>query len=115
MKYSKYRCEYTQNAYRNDDADIERISEAQIPVAKGGVVRILGNYPCEPHIGNFKNDGKAYQSHKTPIEVLDHDFPLPELGKATPFGVYGIFKNQAFVNVGLSSDTAAFAVESIRR
>ena len=67
------------------------------------------------NIGNFKNDGQTYQLHKTPIEVLDHDFPIPELGKATPYGVYNIFKNQGFVNVGLSSDTAVFAVESIRR
>ncbi|MDR1957767.1 MAG: ISAzo13 family transposase, partial [Planctomycetaceae bacterium] len=43
------------------------------------------------------------------------DFPIKEPGKATPFGVYHIYKNQGFVNVGLSSDTAAFAVESIRR
>ena len=57
----------------------------------------------------------SYQPHKTPIEVLDHDFPIPELGKATPFGVYNIFKNQGFVNVGLSYDTAIFAVESIRK
>jgi len=66
-------------------------------------------------IGNLKNDGKTYQPHKTPIEVLDHDFLIEELGKATPFGVYDIFKNNGFVNVGLSADTAAFAVESVRR
>jgi hypothetical protein len=66
-------------------------------------------------IGNFKNEGKTYQPHKTPIKVLDHDFPIEELGKATPFGVYDIFKNNGFVNVGLSADTATFAVESIRR
>lgn len=66
-------------------------------------------------IGNFKNNGQTYQPHKTPIEVLDHDFPMPELGKATPFGVYNIFKNHGFVNIGLSADTAAFAVESIRK
>jgi hypothetical protein len=47
--------------------------------------------------------------------VLDHDFPIKELGKATPFGVYNIFKNQGFVSVGLSCDTAVFAVESIRK
>lgn len=40
------------------------------------------------NIGNFKNDGKTYQPHKTPVEVLDHDFPIKELSKATPFGVY---------------------------
>jgi hypothetical protein len=47
--------------------------------------------------------------------VLDRDFPIKELGKAAPFGVYDIFKNQGFVNVGLSADTAAFAVDSIRK
>ena len=67
------------------------------------------------NIGNFKNNGQTYQPHKTPIEVLDHDFPIPEFGKATPYGIYNIFKNQGFVNVGLSADTATFAVESIRR
>ena len=66
-------------------------------------------------IGNFKNNGKTYQPHKTPIEVLDHDFPIPKLGKATPYGIYNIFENKGFVNVGLSSETAVFAVESIRR
>jgi len=66
-------------------------------------------------VGNFKNGGRTYQKEKTPIEVLDHDFPIPELGKATPFGVYNIFKNQGFVSVGISADTAAFAVESIRK
>ena len=66
-------------------------------------------------IGNFKNEGKTYQPHKTPIEVFDHDFPIEGLGKATPYGVYDIFKNNGFVNVGLSADTATFAVESIRR
>jgi transposase len=67
------------------------------------------------NIGNFKNDGKTYQPKKAPVNVLDHDFPIKELGKATPYGVYNIFNNHGFVNVGISSDTAAFAVESIRR
>ncbi len=47
--------------------------------------------------------------------MLDHDFPRKELGKATPFGVYNLFNNQGFINVGLSADTAVFAVESIRK
>lgn len=67
------------------------------------------------NIGNFKNNGKTYQQAKTPVEVLDHDFPIAELGKATPFGIYNLFNNQGFVNVGVSCDTAAFAVESIKR
>ena len=67
------------------------------------------------NIGNFKNKGRTYRPLKTPIEVLDHDFPIKELGKATPFVIYNIYKNQGFVNVGISGDMAAFAVESIRK
>jgi transposase len=66
-------------------------------------------------IGNFKNGGKEY--HKTGVapKVFDHDFPIKELGKATPYGVYDIFKNEGFINVGVSKDTAEFAVESISK
>jgi hypothetical protein len=67
------------------------------------------------NIGNFKNNGKTYQDHGNPIQVLDHDFPIKELGKVTPFGVYHIFKNQSFFCVGISCDTAVFAVSSIRK
>ena len=66
-------------------------------------------------IGNFKNNGQNYQPNKTPLEVLDHDFPIEALGKATPYGVYDVFRNKGFVNVGLSAETAVFAVESLRR
>ena len=66
------------------------------------------------NIGNFKNNGAEYRLEKNPVEVLDHDFPLPELGKAAPYGVYDIASNEGFVNVGISADTAQFAVNSIR-
>ncbi len=55
------------------------------------------------NIGNFKNGGAEYQIVKNPIEVLDHDFPLPELGKAAPYKVYDDATNEGFVNVGISS------------
>ncbi len=64
-------------------------------------------------IGNFKNNGVEYQKKKTPVKVLDHDFPLKEKGKATPYGVYDIAQNKGFVNVGISNDTAEFAANSI--
>ena len=67
------------------------------------------------NIGNFKNQGEEYHKKGDATKVFDHDFPIKELGKATPYGVYDIFKNQGFVNVGISSDTAEFAVESIRK
>lgn len=65
-------------------------------------------------IGNFKNDGAEYRPRKTPRKVLDHDFPL-EGGKVSPYGVYVINNNTAYVNLGTDHDTSAFAVESIRR
>ena len=47
--------------------------------------------------------------------MLDHDFPIPENGKGVPYGIYDITENVGFVNLGRSSDTAEFAVESLRR
>jgi transposase len=67
------------------------------------------------NIGNFKNNGTSYQKKGEPIKVLDHDFPIKELGKVTPYGVYDIGNNEGFVNLGISKDTAEFAVESISR
>ncbi len=65
-------------------------------------------------VGRFKNSGSEYAPKGHAVEVLDHDFPLPELGKAAPYGIYDIAANEGFVNVGISSDTAQFAVASIR-
>ena len=67
------------------------------------------------NVGNFINKGRAYRKSKDPTKVLDHDFPIKELGKVTPYGVYDIGKNEGFVNLGISKDTAEFAVESISR
>jgi transposase len=65
--------------------------------------------------GNFKNTGGEYRQKKNPMKVLDHDFPIKEPGKAAPYGIYDINRNEGFVNLGLSHDTAEFAVESILR
>lgn len=65
-------------------------------------------------VGSFKNIGAEYASVKNPRKVLDHDFPLPDMGKAAPYGIYDIAANEGFVNVGISADTAQFAVASIR-
>jgi len=67
------------------------------------------------NVGNFKNDGREYRKSKDPREVLDHDFPLKELGKVAPYGVYVLNDNTAYVNLGTSYDTGEFAVESISR
>ena len=66
-------------------------------------------------LGNFKNHGTEYRRSKDPRKVLDHDFPLAELGKIAPYGIYNLNHNVCFVNFGTSHDTAEFAVESISR
>jgi hypothetical protein len=66
-------------------------------------------------VGNFKNNGREYRRKGDPRKVLDHDFPIKELGKVAPYGVYNINHNIGFVNLGVSNDTAEFAVESIAR
>jgi hypothetical protein len=65
-------------------------------------------------IGNFKNNGREYSPTGQPIKVNTHDFPDKELGKAVPYGVYDLMQNQGWISVGVSSDTAEFAVNTIR-
>ena len=66
-------------------------------------------------LGNMKNPGKTYRQKGQPLQVKTHDFPDKELGKAVPYGVYDIARNEAGVSVGIGHDTAEFAVASIRR
>lgn len=66
-------------------------------------------------LGNLKNAGQSYRPIKTPKEVSTHDFPNKALGKAVPYGVYDIANDEAGVSVGISHDTAEFAVAAIRR
>ena len=66
-------------------------------------------------IGNFKNNGAEYRKEKDSRKVLDHDFPIPELGKVAPYGIYVVNDNTGFVNLGTDHDTGEFAVESIHR
>lgn len=65
-------------------------------------------------IGNYKNKGAEWLPAKKATEVKVYDFIDTELGKAIPYGVYDIAQNEGFVNVGISHDTAAFAVATIR-
>jgi len=66
-------------------------------------------------IGPFKNPGKEWQKKGEPIEVNMHDFADPALGKVIPYGVYDVGRNEGWVSVGISHDTAQFAVEAIRQ
>lgn len=65
------------------------------------------------NIGNYKNKGREYRKKGNPAEVNVYDF-IGELGKVAPYGIYDITLNKGWVNVGISGDTAEFAVNSIR-
>lgn len=66
-------------------------------------------------IGDFKNAGREWQPKGMPEGVRVYDFIDPALGKVAPYGVYDIAANQGWVSVGITHDTAEFAVETIRR
>jgi transposase len=66
-------------------------------------------------VGDFKNNGREWQPKGMPEKTLVHDFPQDASGKAIPYGVYDMARNEAWVNVGRDHDTPAFAVASIRR
>ena len=66
-------------------------------------------------VGDFKNPGADWRPKGEPEKVRMHDFPIPELGRVAPYGVYDLAANSGWVSVGLDHDTASFAVETIRR
>ena len=66
-------------------------------------------------VGEFKNAGREWQPKNKPETALVHDFPHDASGKAIPYGIYDMGRNEAWVNVGRDHDTPAFAVASIRR
>ena len=66
-------------------------------------------------VGQFKNGGQEWHPVGVPVQVKVHDFVDPELGRANPYGVYDIGADQGWVSVGTDHDTAAFAVQTIRR
>ena len=66
-------------------------------------------------VGNFKNAGREWRPKGAPEEVNVHDFIDPKLKRAVPYGVYDINSNTGWVSVGTDHDTAAFAVNAIRR
>jgi hypothetical protein len=66
-------------------------------------------------VGPFKNGGRTWRPKGKPQEVTTKDFPSLAAGKALPYGVYDTSRNRGVVNVGVTHDTAEFAVESIRR
>ena len=105
--------EGSQNPDRN--AQFEHIARKVAEFHEAGQPVISVDTKKKELIGDFKNAGKEWQRAGQPETVRTHDFMDKELGKVAPYGVYDILRNEGWVSVGIDHDTAAFAVESIRR
>jgi transposase len=96
------------------DAQFRHINRRVKSQQRGSQPTISVDTKKKETLGNLKNAGQTWQPKGRPTEVDVHDFPDPKKGKAVPYGVYDLQHNEAWVSVGISSDTAEFAVESIR-
>jgi hypothetical protein len=97
------------------DAQFRRISAmiAEFTAAGDPVLSVDGKK--KEQLGPYHRDGRSWRPAGDPVRVRDHDFPDEELGRIAPYGVYDVAANRGFVSVGTSRETAAFAVNAIRR
>jgi transposase len=103
------------SSHPDRNAQFEHLNgQVQLQLAAGEPVVSVDTKKKEL-VGPFKNGGRELRPKGEPEKVLVHDFLIPELGRVSPYGVYDIGQNEAWVSVGTDHDTAAFAVESIRR
>jgi hypothetical protein len=101
--------------YPDRSAQFEHIAKRVKAQLRRGEPALSVDTKKKEVIGKLKNPGKTYRRKGEPITVDVHDFPDKTRGKAIPFGVYDLGENMAAVSVGVTHDTAAFAVASIRR
>ena len=97
------------------DAQFEHINAKVIAAQAADQPVISVDTKKKELIGNYRNGGTDYRPKGDPRRVKVHDFEDKELGKVTPYGVYDVGANAGWVSVGITSDTAEFAVASIRQ
>jgi len=102
------------NSHPDRDAQFRYINRRVKAQQRQGQPAISVDTKKKEPLGNLKNPGQDWRPKGKPQEVNVHDFPDPRKGKAVPYGVYDLSHNEAWVSVGVSSDTAEFAVETIR-
>ena len=96
------------------NAQFEHINAQVVAAQAKGEPVISVDTKKKELVGNYKNAGSDYRPQGQPARVNVHDFVDKELGKAVPYGVYDVAANEAFVSVGITADTAEFAVAAIR-
>jgi hypothetical protein len=97
------------------NAQFEHINAKAIAAQAAGQPVVSVDTKKKELIGNYKNGGTDYRPKGDPRRVKVHDFEDKELGKVVPYGVYDVGANTGWVSVGITSDTAQFAVASIGR
>ncbi len=102
-------------SHADRDAQFEHINARVLEFQAAGHPVISVDTKKKELIGNYRNSGSDYQPKGQPLRVKVHDFADKELGKVVPYGVYDIGANSGWVSVGISHDTAQFAVNAIRR
>ena len=102
-------------SHADRNAQFEYINATATSFLKRGQPVISVDTKKKELVGDFRNSGKEWQPAGAPEKVLVHDFPGDAVGKAIPYGVYDMARNEAYVSVGRDHDTPAFAVASIRR
>jgi transposase len=96
------------------DRQFEQIARVSAQALAAGEPLISVDTKKKELIGNYKNGGRELAPTGRPILVNTHDFPDDELGKAIPYGIYDVGGNEGWVSVGISADTAQFAVAAIQ-
>jgi hypothetical protein len=96
------------------NAQFEHINAKVLAAQAAGEPVISVDTKKKELIGNYKNGGSDYRPKGDPVRVKVHDFVDKELGKVVPYGVYDLAANEGWVSVGVTADTAEFAVASIR-
>ena len=113
MQSNRKSREGTDHPDRN--AQFEYIGKAVSDFLSRGLPVISVDTKKKELVGAYKNNGKEWQKKRCPVEVNMHDFVDPDLGKAIPYGVYDVGRNEGWVSVGVTHDTSEFAVATIRR
>ena len=117
LHYSLQSNSKTKEGAHNPDRDAQfgYINEQMKGALAAGQPAISVDTKKKELVGDFKNAGRELRPKGDPETVRVHDFKIPELGRAAPYGVYDIAGNTGWVSVGIDHDTASFAVNAIRR
>ncbi len=102
------------SSHPDRDAQFHYINDRVKEALAAGEPAISVDTKKKELVGDFRNGGREWRPRGSPEEVRVHDFVIPELGRAVPYGVYDIADNAGWVSVGIDHDTAAFAANAIR-